>query len=60
MVEDLSVAAVDVVKGLDKSGVDWSLDCYASGASFALQTEKMSLSDLSFIYLRLFNIVNNN
>ena len=36
VVEDLPVAAVDVVEGLDESGVDRSLDGHSTGSPFAL------------------------
>jgi hypothetical protein len=37
VIENLSVATVDVVEGLDQSGVDRSFDGQPAGGSFALK-----------------------
>ena len=37
MIENLSVATVDVVEGLDESGVDRRFDGQSAGGSFALE-----------------------
>ena len=50
MVEDLSVAAVDVVEGLDESGVDRSLDGHSTGSPFAL-TQGSTVSGFYSFYL---------
>ena len=37
MIENLSVATVDVVEGLDESGIDRRFDGQSAGGSFALE-----------------------
>ena len=58
MVEDLPVAAVDVVEGLDESGVDRSLDGHSTGSPFAL-TQCSTVSGFTAFHFFI-NTVNSN